>query len=57
MPVVLTYAVLGPLGEVGEVVVSAGSEEVVSHTPVEEMKERSRALYEQHREEIEAPLT
>src|SRR2546423_15325413 len=56
VPVVLTYAVIGPVGEVGEIVVSAGSEEVVSHTPVEEMKERARALYEQHRDEIEAPL-
>ena len=54
--VVLTYSVIGPVGEVGEIVVSAGSEEIVSHTPVEEMKERARALYEQHRDEIEAPL-
>lgn len=57
VPVVLTYAVVGPVGEVGEVVVSASAEEVVSHTPVEEMKERARALYEQHREQIEAPLS
>jgi hypothetical protein len=57
VPVVLTYAVVGPVGEVGEVVVSAASEEVVSHTPVEEMKERARALYNQHREQIEAPLS
>ena len=57
VPVMLTYAVVGPIGEVGEVLVSAGAEEVVSHTPVEEMKERARALYEQHREQIEAPLS
>jgi hypothetical protein len=57
VPVVLTYAVIGSVGEVGEVLVSAGAEEVVSHTPVEEMKERARALYEQHREQIEAPLS
>ena len=56
VPVVLTYAVVGPVGEVGEIVVGAASEEIVSHTPVEEMKERARALYEQHREQIEAPL-
>lgn len=54
--VVLTYAVLGPVGEVGEVAVSAGNDEIVSHTPIEEMKERARALYEHHRDEIEAPL-
>jgi hypothetical protein len=57
VPVVLTYAVVGPVGEVGEIVISAGTEEVVSHRPVEEMKERARALYEQHREQIEAPLS
>ena len=56
VPVVLTYTVLGPVGEVGEIVISAGSEEIVSHTPIEEMKERARALYEQHRDEIKAPL-
>lgn len=56
VPVVLTYAMIGPLGEVGEIVVSAGNEEIVSHTAIEEMKERARALYEQHRDEIEAPL-
>src|SRR5918912_2563485 len=56
VPVVLTYAVVGPVGEVGEIVVSAGSEEIISHTPIEEMKERARALYEQHREQIEDPL-
>lgn len=54
--VVLTYAMIGPAGKVGEVSVSTGSEEIVSHTPVEEMKERARALYEQYREQIEAPL-
>jgi len=57
VPVVLTYAVVGPVGEVGEVIVSSSAEEVVSHTPIEEMKERARALYEEHREQIEAPLS
>ncbi len=57
VPVVLTYAVIGPVGVVGEVLVSASTEEVVSHTSVEEMRERARALYEQHREQIEAPLS
>lgn len=57
VPVLLTYAVVGPVGEVGEITVSAVNEEVVSHTPVEEMKERARALYEEHREQIEAPLS
>lgn len=57
VPVVLTYAAVGPVGEVGEVVVSAVNEEVVSHTPIEEMKERALALYEEHCEQIEAPLS
>lgn len=57
VPVVLTYAIIGPVGEVGQITVNASSEEIVSHTPVEEMKERARALYEQHRDEIEAPLS
>src|SRR3954453_12412082 len=57
VPVVLTYAVVGPVGDVGEVIISSSAEEVVSHTPVEEMKERARALYEEHREQIEAPLS
>jgi len=57
VPVVLTYAVVGPVGEVGAVIVSTSAEEVVSHTPVEEMRERARDLYEQHREQIEAPLS
>jgi hypothetical protein len=57
VPVVLTYAVVGPVGKVGEVVVSSSAEEVVSHTPIEEMKEHACALYEQHREQIEAPLS
>jgi hypothetical protein len=56
VPVVLTYSIIGPVGEVGEIVVSAGSEEIVSHTPIEEMKERARTLHEQHRERLEAPL-
>ena len=56
VPVVLTYAVIGPLGSVGEVVVSAHTEEIVSHTPLAEMRERARVLYEQNRDRIEAPL-
>ena len=57
VPVVLTYAIIGPVGEVGQIMVNAGSCEIVTHTPIEEMKERARSLYEQHRDEIEAPLS
>lgn len=57
VPVVLTYAVIGPMGDVGEVVVSAHTEEIVSHTPLSEMRECARSLYEQNRDRIEAPLS
>lgn len=56
VPVLLSYIGTGPLGEVGEIVVSADAGEVVSFTPLEEMKSRARGLYEQHRESIEAPV-
>ncbi len=36
--------------------VSAATEEIISHTPIEEMKERTRALYEEHREQVKAAL-
>lgn len=47
--VVLTYPFIGSVGEVGEIAISAFSEEVLSHTPLTEMRERARQLYEQHR--------
>jgi len=50
---VLAYPFVGSIGEVGEVLVS-GSSEVASHTLPDEMKTRAHALYEQHREVIEA---
>ena len=56
VPVLLAYPIIGSVGEVGEIIVSGQTEEVLSHTPVEEMLARARALYEQHRDEIEAPV-
>jgi hypothetical protein len=56
VPVLLAYPIVGEVGEVGEVVVSGQAEEILSHTPVDEMLARARALYEQHREQIEAPV-
>jgi hypothetical protein len=56
VPVLLAYPVVGSLGEVGEIIVSGQTEEILSHTPVDEMLARARELYEQHRDEIEAPL-
>ena len=54
LPIVISYPFIGPVGEVGEIHVSSHSEEIVSTTPLDEMKTRARVLYEQHREAIQA---
>ena len=56
VPVLLSYPFIGPIGNVGEILVSTTTEEIVAHTPLEEMKAAALTLYEQHRDEIEAPL-
>jgi hypothetical protein len=56
VPVMLAYAIIGPVGQTGEILVSGDSEEIVSYTPLEEMKAAARTLYEQHRDAIEAPV-
>ena len=50
--VLLAYPIIGVVGEVGEIMINGQTE--FSHTPVDEML--ARALYEQHREQIEAPI-
>jgi hypothetical protein len=52
--VVLAYPFTGPVGEVGEITVSALSAEVIPNTPLFDLKVRAQALYEQSRENIEA---
>jgi hypothetical protein len=54
IPVILAYPRIGPVGEVGELTVDDLTEEVISHTPFEEMTTRAFAIYEQRCEEIEA---
>lgn len=56
VPVVLSYPILGVLGQVGEIIVSALKEEVLSASTREEMLGAAKPLYEQHRDAIEAPL-
>jgi len=56
VPVLLSYAIIGAVGQTGEILVSTTSEEIVSHTSLEEMKAAARTLYEHHRDAIEAPL-
>ena len=54
VPVLLAYPIIGPVGQTGEILVSATSEEIVSYTPLEEMKATARKLYEENRDAIEA---
>lgn len=56
VPVLLAYPIIGAVGTVGEVIVSGQTEEILSQTPVDEMLARARALFDQHREEIAAPV-
>ena len=56
VPVMLAYPFIGPVGQTGEILVSATSEEIVSYTPLEEMKATARTLYEKNRDAIEAPV-
>lgn len=53
VPVILAYPFIGSVGEVGEITISSTSEDVVSHTPLDEMRSRALGLYEQHREAIQ----
>lgn len=52
----LSYPQTEPLGPVGELVIGEASGGVASHTAIDEMKARALSLYEQRREQIEAPL-
>jgi len=56
VPVLLAYPIIGPVGRTGEILVNAASEEIISYTPLEEMKATARKLYEQNRDAIEAPV-
>ncbi len=50
----LAYPIIGPVGQTGEILVNATSEEIISYTPLEEMKATARRLYEENRDAIEA---
>ncbi|MEJ7708788.1 MAG: hypothetical protein WKF84_02765 [Pyrinomonadaceae bacterium] len=56
LPVLLAYPIVGVVGEVGEIIVGGQTEEILSHTPVDEMLARARTLYNHHRDAIEAPV-
>jgi hypothetical protein len=57
VPVVLAYPHVGSLGEVGEVMVSTVSEEILDHTPLELMKQAGLRLYGLNRHTIEADFS
>ena len=54
VPILLAYPFIGPVGQTGEILVNATSEEIISYTPLEEMKAAARQLYEENRDAIEA---
>ncbi len=56
VPVLLAYPIIGSVGVVGEIIVSGQTEAILSHSPLDEMLACARALYDQHRDQIEAPV-
>lgn len=53
VPVILAYPMIGSLGQVGEVLVSTSSEAILSHTPIEEIKQAGLRLIEANRDAIQ----
>lgn len=53
VPVILAYPMIGSLGQVGEVLVSISSEAILSHTPIEEIKQTGLRLQEANRDAIQ----
>jgi hypothetical protein len=56
IPIWLSYPHLEPFGPVGELIVNVASGAVEQHTPVAEIMANAQQQYEQHREQIEAPV-
>jgi hypothetical protein len=52
--VILAYPQIGSLGSVGEVQVDAENVKILSHTPLEQMKQTGIALYTANQDAIEA---
>jgi hypothetical protein len=52
--VILAYPQIGSLGAVGEVQVDAETVKILSHTPLEQMKQTGIALYTANQDAIEA---
>ena len=56
VPVLLAYATIGSIVEVGEALIGAMSEKIISVTSFEEMNTCAHFLYEEHCVRIEASL-
>jgi hypothetical protein len=54
VPVILAYPRIGSVGRVGEVLVDMDTGSIVSHTPLEQMKQAGIELYMANRDAIEA---
>lgn len=48
VPVLLDYGYASPFGVVGQIFINASDAEVITHTPLAEMQEAGRKLYQQH---------
>jgi hypothetical protein len=58
VPVILAYPIVGSIGEVGELFIDGIQAQVVSHTPLEAMKQLGVRLYAARQDAIEfkAPI-
>jgi hypothetical protein len=52
--VVLTYPYVGSIGEVGEVRISAFTDQIISFTPLDVMRTKGRQLFDQNHAAIDA---
>jgi hypothetical protein len=57
VPIILVYPGTGSIGCVGDVRISTTEEKVISHTPLEKMKQTAQQLYDTHRDAIEAAFS
>jgi hypothetical protein len=57
VPIILAYPGIGSLGCVGGIQISTTEEKVITHTPLADMKQTARQLYDTHRDAIEAAFS
>jgi hypothetical protein len=57
VPVVLAYPGVGAVGCVGDMRISTLTTTVVSYTPLAEMRQAAQALFDAHRDAIEAAFS